>query len=161
MADFFTSRPRMIALVVAIVLAVGCLVAWRVRDHADARATGDEVMVVSAPGEIAAHDVASTQEKQMPMPVTLDAEEAIRLVARNLPMLRDEHSACDAQSCTVSAEPSAAGAPLGEMAFSQLVKEDMPTILTRTGHGLLEPIQIEEIGPDQYRLQFRIARAAR
>lgn len=160
-ADMHPSRRVLAAIAATFALSLGGVLMWQVRDGATARSSGDRIAVVSAPVEVADHGAESNGDPAVPLPVTLDAAEANQLVTRNLPMLREVRSTCDAEACSVSAEPSAAGQPLDEQAFSQLLQEDMPTILARTGHGLLEPIQIEEIGPDQHRLRFRIARQSR
>ena len=139
------------------------LVIWR--SHTEAtKPVRDQVTVVSAPLKEVGHRLAPndalSDAATMPPPGLLDTDGANQLVTRYLPELREVHSECDVEVCAISAEPSAAGQPLDDQAFSQLVRDDMPAILARAGHGLLEPIQIEELGPDQYRLRFRIPRQA-
>lgn len=161
-ADFLAT-PRRLVAATAVVLVPGGLVIWR--SHTEAtKPVRDQVTVVSAPLKEAGHRLAPndalSDAATMPPPGLLDTDGANQLVTRYLPELREVHSECDAEVCAISAEPSAAGQPLDDQAFSQLVRDDMPAILARAGHGLLEPIQIEELGPDQYRLRFRIPRQA-
>ncbi|WP_322965063.1 hypothetical protein [Sphingomonas fuzhouensis] len=152
-------KPFAMVAGLAVLAGIG---AFLMRNHgpADGTSSNDRIVVVSARGQDMPHRERPEADPAKPLPAILDAAGVDRMVSQYLPMLRAVRSECDADICVVSAQPNAAGAPLDDLAFSQLVQQDMPTILTRAGHGLTEPIQIEELGPDQYRLRFRIARQA-
>lgn len=152
-------KPLTVTAGLVVILGIG---AFLIRNHEsdDGKSSNDRVVVVSARGRDMPHRELLKADPAKPLPAILDAAGVDRMVSQYLPMLRAVRSACDADICVVSAEPNAAGAPLDDLVFSQLVQQDMPAILTRAGHSLTEPIQIEELGPDQYRLRFRIARQA-
>ncbi|MEG3093363.1 hypothetical protein [Sphingomonas sp. PB1R3] len=165
-ADVRHSRKPLAAIAgLAVVMSASVLL---IRHHESEGGTSsnDGIVVISARSQDVPHrelpetDPAMPSQAMMPSPAMLDATDVDRMVSQYLPVLREVRSECDADRCSVSAEPSAAGAPLDEQAFSQLVQEDMPASLARAGYGLTEPIQIEELGPDQYRLLFRIERKA-
>lgn len=149
------------ALAAGLVMMVGTG-ALLMHHHEPDQGTQPTDRVVVVPARV--HDMPYRERAKAdlatPLPAMLDAAGVDRMVSQYLPMLREVRSECDADLCIVSAEPNAPGAPLDPLEFSQLVQEDMPAILARARHGLTEPIQIEELGPDRYRLRFRIARQA-
>ncbi len=149
----------------AVMMSAGVFLI-RYHESESGTSSNDGIVVISARSQDVPHrelsetDLAMPSQATMPSAAMLNAADVDRMVSQYLPVLREVRSECDAYSCSVSAEPSAAGAPLDEQAFSQLIQEDMPASLARAGYGLTEPIQIEELGPDQHRLLFRIERKA-
>lgn len=155
-----TEKHRKIMILSSSLIAIGigsCGVVHFFMNH-DSKPPADQISVVSATMPEAPHIINPSSDVTNSAKDMLSSEDANQLIIRNLPQLREVHSECDTDICIVSAQPLAAGAPLDDQALSRLVKEDMPHILMQAGHGLLEPIQIEELGPDQYRLRFRIPR---